>query len=167
MAEVARVLPTLHLLCGFVGADKTTFARRLEREIPAVRFSPDEWIVRLYGHNPPAETFRDDYWRVVGLTWQQAERLLALGLEVILDFGFWSRASRDEARARAASLGVAYKLYFVHCPEDVMRRRIKERSAEPADAVLWIDEAAFELFKTRFEPLAEDEEHVRIETGAG
>jgi len=166
MAEVARALPTLHLLCGFVGAGKTTFARKLEQEIRAVRLSPDEWVVGLYGHNPPAEKFRDAYSRVVDLIWQQAVRLLALGLDVILDFGFWSRASRDDVRARAASLGVAYKLYFVHCPDDVMRRRVLGRSTElPADA-LWIDEAAFELFQTKFEPPGEDEEHVRIETDA-
>ncbi len=47
-----------------------------------------------------------------------------------------------------------------------MRHRVLNRTEElPADA-LWIDEAAFDLFKGRFEPLGEDEEHIRIETDA-
>lgn len=157
-------MPTLHLLCGFTGAGKTTVAKQLERDIPALRFSPDEWMVKLYGHNPPAQDFRDYHDRVVDLIWQHTLRLLDLGLDVVLDFGFWSRASRDAARARATAAGVPYRLYFLECSEEVMRRRVLNRSKElPADA-LWIDEAAFRLFKGRFEPLGEDEEHIRIKT---
>ncbi|WP_460532347.1 AAA family ATPase [Flindersiella endophytica] len=36
----------VHLLCGLVGAGKTTCARRLAADLPAVRFSPDEWMLR-------------------------------------------------------------------------------------------------------------------------
>ncbi len=159
-------MPTLHLLCGFTGAGKTTVAKQLERDIPALRFSPDEWMVKLYGHNPPAQDFRDYHDRVVDLIWQHALRVLDLGLDVVLDFGFWSRASRDAARAKATAAGVLYRLYFLDCSEEVMRRRVLNRTEElPSDA-LWIDEAAFDLFTGRFEPLGEDEEHIRIETGA-
>lgn len=159
-------MPTLHFICGLTGAGKTTFARKLERKIPAVRFSPDEWMVKLYGHDPPAQEFQDRYQRVVDLIWQTTLRLLDLGLDVVLDFGFWSRASRDAARARAAAAGVPYKLYFLDCMEGVMRRRVLNRTEElPADA-LWIDEAAFDLFRERFEPLGEDEEHIRIEAAS-
>jgi predicted kinase len=40
--------PTVHLLCGLPGAGRTTHARRLAAERPAVRFSLDEWMLRLY-----------------------------------------------------------------------------------------------------------------------
>lgn len=40
--------PTVHLLCGLPGAGKTTLARRLEAGLPAIRFSLDEWMLRLY-----------------------------------------------------------------------------------------------------------------------
>jgi predicted kinase len=46
-------MPAAHLIHGFLGAGKTTFARELERNIPAIRFSHDEWMVRLYGIDPP------------------------------------------------------------------------------------------------------------------
>ena len=157
-------MPTLHLLCGFTGAGKTTFATKLERDIPAVRFSPDEWMVKLYGHNPPATDFQDYYDRVVDLIWQSTLRLLALGLDVVLDFGFWSHASRDAARARVAAADVPYKLYFLDCSEEVMRRRVLKRTEEMPAGALWINEATFDLFKGRFEPLGEDEEHIRIAT---
>ncbi|MEM6338151.1 MAG: AAA family ATPase [Bacteroidota bacterium] len=39
--------PTLVIICGLPGAGKTTHARRLERELDAVRFGPDEWMEAL------------------------------------------------------------------------------------------------------------------------
>jgi predicted kinase len=48
-------MPTTHLIHGYVGAGKTTFARRLEQELPAIRFSHDEWMTRLYGDDPPVD----------------------------------------------------------------------------------------------------------------
>lgn len=36
------MLPEVHLLAGLNAAGKTTFAKQLERSIPAVRFSLDE-----------------------------------------------------------------------------------------------------------------------------
>jgi len=40
--------PRVHLLCGLPGAGKTAYAYSLEAELPAVRFSLDEWMLRLY-----------------------------------------------------------------------------------------------------------------------
>lgn len=41
--------PIAHLICGFIGSGKTTFARKLEKETGAARFTKDEWMVRLFG----------------------------------------------------------------------------------------------------------------------
>jgi predicted kinase len=157
------MMSTLHMLYGFVGVGKTTFAKKLEHTLPAVRFTHDEWMNKLYGENPPLEYFADYYNRVHDLIWIYAERLLELDQDVILDSGFWSRNSRDEARAKAAVLGVNHKLYFLDAPEEVLKERVRKRN-ENLQGSLYIDDHAFELFKTRFEPLGEDEEHVLIAT---
>lgn len=151
-------MATVHLIHGFVGAGKTTYARRLERELGAVRFTHDEWMVRLYGPAPPEERFAEYADRVTELIWKVTDRLIELDRDVILDFGFWTRASRDEARARARVAGAEVRLYHVQCPEEVMRQRTLARSRHLPEGALWINEAAFEEFKERFEPLEEDEE---------
>jgi predicted kinase len=155
------MMATLHMIHGFVGAGKTTFAKRLESELPAVRFTHDEWMSRLYGDNPPLEYFAEYYNRVHNLIWVYASRLLELKQDVILDFGFWSRASRDEARAKAAVLGALHKLYFLDASEEVLKERVRKRN-EHLQGSLYIDDHAFELFKVRFEILEKDEEHVVI-----
>ncbi len=154
------------MMYGFVGSGKTTYAERLEREVGAVRFTLDEWMSRLYGVAPPTGKFQEYTDRITELIWDVATRLLALGQDVILDFGFWSRASRNDARSRAEREGADAQLYFIKCSEEVMRRRVLERTDELPPGTLWINEAAFELFKARFEPLGEDEVHILLETDA-
>jgi len=154
---------TAHLLHGFAGAGKTTFARRLEQQRSAVRFTHDEWKHKLYGENPTGAECADLFARVDGLIWQHALRLLDLGVDVILDHGFWSRQSRDQARWRVGDLGAQAVLYRIQCSQDEMERRVSRRTKDvPCDS-LWINQAAVDEFKTRFEPLGSDEDHVEID----
>jgi len=61
-------MPTDHLICGPLGSGKTTFSRRLEGEIGAIRFTHDEWMVLLYGQDPLLGQFPDYFRRVTTLT---------------------------------------------------------------------------------------------------
>jgi predicted kinase len=157
-------MPTIHLIYGFLGAGKTTFAKSLEQETGSVRFSPDEWMVRLHGTNPPADRFPEQEERVAELIWDMAALFLKRGHDVIMDMGFWNRAHRDYAREFARENKAEVKLYALTCREDTMRRRVLERTRTLPDRALFIDENAFELFKDRFEPLGSDEEHIAIDT---
>ena len=69
-------MATIHLLHGFTGAGKSTFAKKLESEIRAIRFSPDEWMVKLYGNNPPEEKFAEYFQNVESLIWQVSSQVL-------------------------------------------------------------------------------------------
>ena len=159
-----RNCATAHLIHGFVGTGKTTYAIRLESELPALRFSLDDWIITLYGQDPPAEKFEDYSHRVSNLIWETASRLLTLGQDVILDFGFWSRASRDEARLRIQAIGAESILYCMTCADDVMKSRVLNRTHRMPEGALYIDENAINIFRTRFEPLDADEPHRLIAT---
>lgn len=78
-------MPIVHMIHGFVGAGKTTFSKKLEQEVRAVRFTPDEWICDLYGNNPPAENFDERQNCIYYMIRKMAERVLAAGADVILD----------------------------------------------------------------------------------
>jgi predicted kinase len=157
--------PTIHLLHGIVGSGKTTFARRLERDLSAVRFSPDEWMVTLHGVNPPEALFRDQAARIEALIWEHAGRILRAGVDVVHEGGFWTRASRDDARRRAREWGVECRLYALRCPVEVARRRTLARTAGMPEGTLEISGPTFDLLLQRFEPLGPDEPCSVVETG--
>ena len=155
-------MPTVHLLHGLPGVGKTTFARQLEARHRAMRFTHDEWMTALFGHNPPAGNFADYHQRILALMWQQTTRLVNLGTDVILDHGFWTRTSRNEARDRVRELGGEPKLYRILCADDIAEARVLSRSEHLAPGVLHINAEALKSFRSRFEPLDPDEEHIDI-----
>jgi predicted kinase len=146
-------MPTIHMIHGFVGAGKTTFSKKLEKEVQAVRFTPDEWMVELYGQNPPAEKFAEYDKNIKSIIWNTAEKILVNGGNVIFDFGFWRWSEREDVRKRAKKLFVDVKLYNLQCPEEIMKQRVLARTAEMPDGALFIDENAINEFKKYLEPV--------------
>ncbi|MGH7024618.1 MAG: AAA family ATPase [Caulobacteraceae bacterium] len=151
---------TAHLIFGFVGAGKTTLAKRLERDHAAVRFTPDEWMARLFGQDPPVSVFQERASAILDLMEPIWARCLSRGVDVVLDFGFWRRAERDHARERAAETGARVLLYAVECAEEEAWRRVEARNGG-ADHSLYIAPATFRLLRSRVEPLGPDEPYLR------
>ena len=128
-------MTTLHLMVGLPCSGKTTLARKLEQKHSALRLTPDEWQVRLFGQDAtdPAHDARHSL--IEALQWQVAERALALGTNVILDFGFWAREEREDFRSRAARLGASSEVHFLDVPGDELLRRLAQRNAQPGLAL--------------------------------
>jgi predicted kinase len=157
-------MPTVHLIHGYLGAGKTTFAKKLAEEVKGVRFNPDEWMARLYGEDPPAYQFAERLDRVFALLDDQWVRVARCGVDVVLDYGFWTHATRDVARQQAATVGASCRLYALQCPEATARARCLRRNAE-LQGSLYIADNTFDVLKARFEPLQTDEAYILINTG--
>jgi predicted kinase len=146
-------MPTLFLLCGLPGSGKSTLAKRLEHEHCALRLTPDEWMARIVGDG------YDEGKRaaVEGVQWEIAARALSLGVNVILESGFWSRAERDDFRSRAAGLGAETKLYFLNVPREELSRRLALRNAALPPDTFHVDDAHLDVWLKQFEPPTQDE----------
>jgi predicted kinase len=154
--------PKAYMVHGFLGVGKTTFARRLEKEQEAVRFTHDEWMVRLYGNDPPAEHFQEYARRVFGTMEEVWTRCLDLGTNVVLDFGFWSRDERDHVRSLISRHGGEAILYRLDCPGDVAWDRIERRNKQAGS--LYIAPETYRTLQARFEPLGGDEPCIDVRT---
>jgi predicted kinase len=118
-------------------------------------------MARLYGNDPPVEHFPEFYRRVSEQLEQVWPRCLELGVDVVLDFGFWTRRERDAFRAKVAAVGALARLYRVTCSEEEAWRRIEKRNTD-LQGSLYIARNTFEILSRRFEPLGSDEECIEI-----
>jgi predicted kinase len=146
-------MATLFMLMGLPGSGKTAIARRLEAERDALLLSPDEWMTRIVGDGYDAA--RREAVKAVQL--DLAERVLRLGTDVILEFGFFSRAERDGARARARKAGAEASLIFLDPPFEELVRRVEARNAELPPDTFPVSREHLELCMTWLERPGDDE----------
>lgn len=124
-------MATLYLMVGLPCSGKTALARTLEQKYSALRLTPDEWQVRLFGQDAADPQHNARHSVIEALLWEFAERALALGTNVILDFGFWAREEREDFRSRAKQLGASSEVHFLDVPSDELLRRLAQRNARP------------------------------------
>jgi predicted kinase len=154
-------MATVHLIHGFLCCGKTTFAKELESRTGGIRISLDEWMTELTGD--PVHLDQPFVERIYAQMMRLWPQLAARGLDVILDFGFWRRRYRDEARAKAVAIGASVRLYRIWCSDDVARARCRERNKR-LGASYHVSDEGFEEMRSRFEPLDPDEQHDVVET---
>jgi predicted kinase len=150
-------MPTFHLTCGLPGAGKTTLARQLERKHGALRLTTDEWLLRLFGDDITAAENEQFRARLEGLLLDLAVQALQRGVDVVLDFGVWSRSEREEFRARAAAVGARTELHFLDVPLDELLARLQVRNRTQSAGTFRISEAQLRLWATWFERPDADE----------
>src|SRR5262249_49116093 len=61
--------------------------------------------------------------------WALSQELLAQGQSVILEWGHWGRAERDQKRLRARALGVGVELHYLDVPLEALIARVERRNA--------------------------------------
>lgn len=157
MASGEDTIATLHLICGLPCSGKTTLAKQIEQEHSALRLTPDEWIIRLFGKDLSLEALDAARNPIEAVLWDLSARVLALGVDVVLDFGFWSRSERDTFRARATKLGARSELHFMDVSEEVLLTRLAARNARLPPGTFHIDETRLKLWSSGFEPPSQDE----------
>lgn len=153
----------IHLICGPIGAGKSTYARKLACELGAVCFSEDDWLAQLFVPDAPEGLLQESavaigewalprYERCRTQIWQVCEQLLNQGMSVVIDGSAANKAQRDVFRARAASRAVNFQLHFVTADQAVRRGRVMKRNEEQGDTYsLDVPPAVFDRMEGFFE----------------
>lgn len=146
-------------ICGKPCSGKTTFAKRLIAERPALLLSCDELTDFLFD-NDLGERYDAMLVRVKDYLLQKAADAAAAGCGAVLDWGLWDRADRSSIRAFFDARGIETEWYFLDVPDGEWRRRVETRNAAVARGEsrdFYIDEGLLRKIEARFEPPDEDE----------
>lgn len=143
----------VYLVVGLPAAGKTTHAKELEVSAQALRLTPDEWQIMLFGdQNPPDK--RD---LVEGKLIHLGMRAAELGTNVVLDFGFWGTDERSALRWIADSVGARSQVVYLPIQHEEQRRRATERFATTPGQTFRMSDVELEQWRIRFQP-PDDEE---------
>ena len=86
-----------------------------------------------------------------------AIRVLELGADAILDFGFWGRDERDTLREKAAQVGARMKIHFLDVPREELHKRIEQRNRALPDNTFYVTTNDIDLWLTMFQAPTDDE----------
>lgn len=143
----------VYLIVGLPGAGKTTRAKELEISAPALRLTPDEWQIMLFGdQNPPDE--RD---LVEGKLIQIGMRAAELGIHVVFDFGFWGKDERSALRWIAGTVGARSQVIYLPTDRAEQRRRVSNRFATTPDQTFHMSDEELEQWRAQFQAPDDDE----------
>jgi predicted kinase len=155
-------LATLHLVCGLPGAGKTTFAKQLELSLPALRLTPDDHLKTLYGLDADTAVIAAARDPLEAFLYGLALRVLELGVDVVIDYGFWSRAEREFFARGAHEVGADAKLYFADLPLAELWRRIEARNGALTLGDMPIRRDEFDIWAQIFQRPAPEEGAILI-----
>jgi predicted kinase len=141
-------VPRMFVMVGLPSAGKTTRARELASTWNALRLTPDEWMIPLFGQEQPEGKRNVLEGRLIWL----ALSALRIGVNVVLDFGVWARVERSALRALAASVGATSQLVYLQVDAEEQLRRVQARALTDAATTFHMTQADLERWRPIFEP---------------
>ena len=147
-----------YVICGFIGAGKTTFARKLEKETGAIRVTKDELIIKIFGNKITLDNNFEVYDKnITKLATDIVFKILKAGKDVIIDEGFWVKSQRDDIKKKIINVGAEPIFYYVECSINKMKERVIARSKNPPTDSFEINEEMFDKYLKYWEPPKKEE----------
>lgn len=149
--------PNLYMLCGLPGSGKTQRALELEAAGEGILLNADSWVCQLYPDDAEAAARDERKFLVHEVQWELVERLLTGGISVILDWGVWSRAERDQYRQRGRELGANVHTVFLDAPLETLHVRLADRNRDLPPGTFHISAEELDEWAAIFEPPTDEE----------
>ncbi len=152
------------LLCGKIASGKSHYATELQASQRAILLSSDTLMLTMFEHQ------EGEYHDLLAARAHRylltlAEEIVHGGCDVILDWGFWTKQSRNEIRQYFAQRQIPTQLHYLDVADDIWYKRIAKRNAAvqrgEVQAYL-VDEGLLQKLLNRFEIPSADEVDVYI-----
>ena len=147
------------LICGKICSGKSTYAEQLRIQNNAVLLSTDEITLALFGQHCGDK--HDEYVeRTQNYLFDKSLELIEVGINVILDWGFWLKEERDYAREFYNSRDIECEFHYIDISEETWQARLKKRNSEvlaKETNAYYVDDNLAKKFDSIFEVPVKDE----------
>lgn len=117
------------MTCGKICSGKSTYSEKLRKENGAVVLSVDEITLALFGQDVGEK--HDEYvGKLEKYLFEKSLDIISVGVNVILDWGFWTKAERDYAREFYGSRNISYEFHYMDISEAAWQMRLDKRNKE-------------------------------------
>ena len=147
------------LICGKICSGKSTYAEQLRIQNNAVLLSTDEITLALFGQH--CGDNHDEYVeRTQNYLFNKSLELIEVGINVILDWGFWMKEERDYAREFYNSRNIDCEFHYIDISNETWQARLKKRNSEilaRETSAYYVDDNLAAKFASMFEVPSKDE----------
>lgn len=153
------------LMCGKICSGKSTYAKKLAETKNAVILSVDEIMLAIFGQDS-GENHDIYVKRIQAYLYEKTLDFVASGINVILDFGFWTKQERTNVKEFFQARNVSFEFHYLNISQSEWKKRIAKRNIEVSQKGFnsyFVDEGLEKKFEELFEQPQKDEIHVWIE----
>lgn len=122
------------ILVGKIASGKTSWVIERKKQKQMMLLSCDDLMLNLFAGclgEKHGETER----RCLMFLFGQAVELTEMGIDVVLDSGFWTKASRKAAKEFFAAKGIQTKTYYFKIPDETRIERLEKRNEQMAQSI--------------------------------
>lgn len=117
------------MICGKICSGKSTYSEKLRKENKAVVLSVDEITLALFEQSVGEK--HDEYVEKLEMyLFEKSLEVIFIGVDVILDWGFWTKEERDYAREFYSSRNINYEFHYIDISEKTWQVRLEKRNKE-------------------------------------
>lgn len=115
------------ILCGKIASGKSYYAEKLSGQTGAVILSVDELMLKL-SDSCLGQSHDDVARRCETYFYKLAEQLISKRIDVIIDYGYWSRDERNKAKNYFINRGIEVELHYIVIDEQLRLRQLDKRN---------------------------------------
>ncbi len=152
-------MPKVIMTCGRICSGKSTYAKKLRTEYSAVILSVDEITLALFG-NDAGEKHGEYVEKLEKYLFDKSVEIVGSGTNVVLDWGFWTRAERAYARKFYSERGIDCEIHYLAISDEEWDKRLEKRNADITAgriSAYCVDDGLRAKFLSIFEPPDESE----------
>lgn len=118
----------VYLICGKICSGKTTYAKKFCKENNAVLLSVDEIMISLFDQCCGPKLHMEYDRRIKTFLFDKSLEILGKGLDVVLDWGFWTKEERNFAKDFYKSLNIDSELHYIEVSDEIWEKQLNKRN---------------------------------------